>query len=139
MKTRLRFHFKAIQYEVDEDNNVKSIILDVTNRSKAPLEVNRHSYVSNLNKLYKELDERSQYNLIFKPEDSKQNAGSNWIIHKYISLAVDIFAVNSVRGSSYIPTPEKYSNAKCGLVNIRNEDAECFRCCMLYHQSEKGA
>ena len=109
MKIRLRFHFKAIQYELDEDNNDKSIILDVTNISNTPLEVNRHSYVSNLDKLYKELDERSQEYAIqpdFKPEDLKQNAGSNWTIHKYMSLAVDIFAVNSVRGSSYIPTPE---------------------------------
>ena len=63
----------------------------------------------------------------FKPEDSKQNAGSNWIIHEYISLAVDIFAINSLRGSSYIPTPEKYSNSRGGLVNTRNDDAECFK------------
>ena len=74
----------------------------------------------------------------FKADDSKQHAGSNWIIHKYLSLSVDIFAINSLRGSSYIPTPEKYSNADCGLINIGNEDAECFRWCMLYHQSEKG-
>ena len=31
-----------------------------------------------------------------------------------------------LRGSSYIPTHEKYSNPKCGLINIRNEDQECF-------------
>ena len=42
-----------------------------------------------------------------------------------------------LRGSSYIPTHEKYSNPKCGLINIRNEDQECFEWCMKYHQSKK--
>ena len=41
------------------------------------------------------------------------------------------------RASSYIPTPEKYSNPKCGLINIKNNDQECFRWCMKYHQSDK--
>ena len=71
--------------------------------------MNRHNYVSNLNKLYKELDARlHEYEIEpdLKPEDSKLNPGSNWIIHEYISLAVDICAVNSVRGSPCTPTPE---------------------------------
>ena len=122
MKIRLRFRFKAIQYELDKDDNVKSTILDVTNISNTPLEVNRHNYVSKLDELYKELDERSQEFAIqpdFKPEDHKQNAGSNWIIHKYMSLAVDIFAVNSVRGSSYIPTPETVSYTHLTLPTKR--------------------
>ena len=42
-----------------------------------------------------------------------------------------------MRGSSYIPTPARYSNSKCGLINIQNDDQECFRWCMRYHQSEK--
>ena len=30
----------------------------------------------------------------------------------------------------------KYSNPKCGLINIRNDDNECFTWCML-HQSQQ--
>ena len=41
-------------------------------------------------------------------------------------------------GSSYIPTPEKYSNPKCGLKNIQNDDQECFKWCMKYHQTDKS-
>ena len=26
----------------------------------------------------------------------------------------------------------------CGLINIHNEDEECFRWCLKYHQSKKG-
>ena len=36
-----------------------------------------------------------------------------------ILVAVEIFETRIVRGSSYIPTPAKYSNAKCALINIR--------------------
>ena len=42
------------------------------------------------------------------------------------------------RGSSWIPTPDRYNNARCGLINIRNEDdVECFKWCVKYHQSKK--
>ena len=27
--------------------------------------------------------------------------------------------------------------AQCGLINIRNEDEQCFMWCMKYHQSKK--
>ena len=46
------------------------------------------------------------------------------------------FTEKPVRGSSYIPTPDKY-NAKCGLINIQNPDDECLRWCAIYHQSDK--
>ena len=63
--------------------------------------------------------------------------GSGWKIVVINILAIDIFESQPLRGSSYIEPPEKYSNAKCGLINIRSDDEECFRWCMLYHQSEK--
>ena len=50
---------------------------------------------------------------------------------------IETYKKKPVRGSSYIPTPEKYINPKCGLINIQNEDQECFRWCMKYHQSLK--
>jgi hypothetical protein len=56
-------------------------------------------------------------------------------VKKYTKLAIDIFETKPLRASSYIPTPERFSNAKCGLINIHNTDQECFRWCMRYHQS----
>ena len=47
------------------------------------------------------------------------------------------FKNKAAMGSSWIPTPERYSNAKCGLINIQNADQECFRWCMRYHQPKK--
>ena len=50
----------------------------------------------------------------------------------------DVYKIKAIRGSSYIPTPEKYSNPKCGLINIQNDDQECFKWCMKYHQTDKS-
>jgi hypothetical protein len=63
--------------------------------------------------------------------------GSNWKIKEYTSFVIDIWKIKPIRGAAYIPTPARFNNAKCGLINIRNEDNECFRWCMKYHQSEK--
>jgi hypothetical protein len=63
---------------------------------------------------------------------------SQWTLIKIDYIFLESFDIKPIRGSSYIPTPEKYSNAKCGLINIRNEDQECFKWFMKYHQSQKG-
>ena len=37
-----------------------------------------------------------------------------------------------------MPTPAPYNNAKCGLINIKNEsDDECFKWCVKYHQTKQ--
>ena len=61
----------------------------------------------------------------------------SWRLTSIDSYAVSIYSIKRVRGSSYIPTPVKFSNSKCGLVNIRNDDQTCFYWCLKYHQSEK--
>ena len=63
--------------------------------------------------------------------------GSGWKIQTINKLCVDIFQTRDLRGSSYIETPSKLKNAKCRLVNIQNNDQQCFKYCLLYHQSEK--
>ena len=65
-------------------------------------------------------------------------AVSGFILHRYVNLHIDIYQVVPLRAASYTATPEKFSNAKCGLINIQNEDNECFKWCMLYHQSAKN-
>ena len=63
--------------------------------------------------------------------------GSNWHVRKWENFRFDIFTTKPLRAGSYIPTPERYSNPKCGLTNIRNNDQECFRWCMKYHHITK--
>ena len=55
-------------------------------------------------------------------------------IHKII---ITVYNTRRARGSSYIQTPAPYHNSRCGLINIKNGDDECFKWCMRYHQSEQ--
>ena len=59
--------------------------------------------------------------------------GSSWRIKKYHYISADMDKTKPSRASSYIALPNKYQNAKCGLINIKNTEDYC----TLYHQSKK--
>ena len=64
--------------------------------------------------------------------------GSEWDVYKLLKIDLKGFTTKPERGSSWIPTPDKYNNAKCGLIEIKIEsDNECFKWCVKYHQSNK--
>ena len=63
---------------------------------------------------------------------------SNWTFASMLFAHVTIYQTKPLRGASYIPTPEKFINAKSGLVNVRNDDNECLKWCLKYHQSKKA-
>jgi hypothetical protein len=74
--------------------------------------------------------------LLFMFENTKHK-GSGYSVKKIHRVFLKSYTVKPVRGSSYIPTPEKFAHNKCGLVNIKNEDNECFKWCMKYHQTKR--
>ena len=80
-----------------------------------------------------------QYNALNKRFEKLNDyvGGSGWILYRWHYVCVGCLKTNPQTASSYIPTPEKYSNPKCGLINIQNPDQECFRWCMKYHQAGK--
>ena len=53
------------------------------------------------------------------------------------ALFIKIHETALARGSSYIPTPAPYNHNKCGLINIQNDDQQCFMWRMKYHQSQQ--
>ena len=59
-------------------------------------------------------------------------------ISKITRIIVQVFQTKASRGSSYIPTPEKYCNQNCGLINIENYDQNCVYYCTKYHTSTKA-
>ena len=63
--------------------------------------------------------------------------GSGWSLKQVVGLFITTYTQKPSRGSSYIPTPQVLCNPKLSLVNIKNHDQECFKYCMLYHQSAK--
>ena len=57
--------------------------------------------------------------------------GSGWVIKSVDKHEIGISKYKPLRGSSYLPLPEKLKNKK-GFINIKNEnDNECFRWCHL--------
>ena len=74
----------------------------------------------------------------YKTVSISSREGPYWFRFKYLKLVIHGLTIKPERGGSYIPTPEKYSNPKCGLINIQNDDNECFKWCMKYHQTKRG-
>ena len=63
--------------------------------------------------------------------------GSGWKIQTINKLCVDIFQTRDLRSSSYIETPSKFKKRKVWISHIQNNDQQCVKYCMLYHQIEK--
>jgi hypothetical protein len=68
---------------------------------------------------------------------SEGTEGSGWKLRRIPRLFLKIHKVRLPKGASYIPTPPCVNKPKNGLMNIRNDDQECFKWCMRYHQTEK--
>ena len=55
-----------------------------------------------------------------------QIQGSNWRFHSVLSLNLHTVKYIPLRGSSCIPLP-KFLAAKKAIINLKNEDDECFK------------
>jgi hypothetical protein len=63
--------------------------------------------------------------------------GSGWAIYRFDKIYSVLHTIKTPRAGSNIKTPDKYNYPKCGLINISNEDNECFRHCTAYHQTKR--
>ena len=59
--------------------------------------------------------------------------GSGWTIDHIDSHHLNITIYKPLKGSSYIKLPAKLSNPMKGLINLKNNDNECFRWCHIRH------
>ena len=59
--------------------------------------------------------------------------GSNWIVESVDNHYLNIVQHNPMKGSSYIKLPEELRHHMKGLINMKNEDDECFRWCHIRH------
>ena len=55
-----------------------------------------------------------------------QRQGSNWRFHSVLSLDLHTIGYVPLGGSSYIPL-SKFLAAKKAIINLKNEDDECFK------------
>ena len=58
--------------------------------------------------------------------------GSGWTVESIESHHLNIANYSPLKGSSYIDLPTEIKNPK-SLINIKNEDNECFRWCHIRH------
>ena len=63
--------------------------------------------------------------------------GSNWIIESVDKHYLNIVQYNPTKGSSYIKLPEELQHAMKSLINMKNEDNQCFRWCHIRHLNPK--
>ena len=62
--------------------------------------------------------------------ESFEKEGSGWIINRLLAFQIKIAKYKPLKGSSYITLPEKYRNPKFRLINMKNDDQECFKWCV---------
>ena len=65
--------------------------------------------------------------------DKWVSEGSAWVIDRIDSHYLNVTLYKPLNGSSYIELPTDLRNTKNGLINIKNEDNECFRWCHIRH------
>ena len=58
---------------------------------------------------------------------------SGWVIDQIDSHYINVTLYKPLNGSSYIELPMDLRNSKKGLINMKNEDEECFRWCHIRH------
>ena len=76
-------------------------------------------------------------------EASKQNVlnkiavwiseGSGWTVESVDNHYLNVVKYKPMKGSSYIKLPQELRNSAKGLINMKNEDNECFRWCHIRH------
>ena len=63
--------------------------------------------------------------------DKWVSEGSGWVIDRIDSHYLNVTLYEPLNGSSYIELPTELRNPKKGLINIKNQDNECFRWCHI--------
>lgn len=58
-----------------------------------------------------------------------QMRGSNWRFKAVVRMDINTFLYKPLKGSSYMPLPKELADKKA-IINMKNEDNECFKWCI---------
>ena len=64
--------------------------------------------------------------------------GSGWTIKSVDGHYINLTKYEPLKGSSYIELPTELRNSAKGLINLKNEDNECFRWCHIRYLNPQG-
>ena len=91
----------------------------------------RAKTITKANNIEPELSKSRQE--ILNTIDKWVSEGSRWVINRIDSHYINVTTYQPLQGSSYIELPTNHRNPMKGLINIKNEDDECFRWCHIRH------
>jgi len=87
--------------------------------------------ITNDNQINKVIQSSIQH--ILKKIGQWLSEGSGWVIDSVDSHYFNIVKYKPMKGKSYIKLPPELQNSSKGLINIKSNDNECFRCCHIRH------
>ena len=64
--------------------------------------------------------------------------GSGWTVQSVDNHYLNVVKYQPIRGSSYIQLPTELRNSLKGLINMKNDDNECFRWCHIRYLNPQG-
>ena len=100
------------------NNATNTYNIDTIYRNSDPITVTNQRFDGN--SVYETLKHRIEF---------YSNEGSGWIIYKMQGIWIDIANYDPLEGSSDIPLPPELNNSMKGLINLKNNDDECFKWC----------
>ena len=128
MKAQVTLHvtFKKKKIEYRDDGQAEEVFeyKDAYFNSTAFTILNEYQIIDALDKAAEEINNKIAFWL---------SEGSGWTLVEIRSHYVNIVKYLPLRGNSYIPSPKELRNSKCGLINPKNIDNECFRWCHNRH------
>ena len=65
--------------------------------------------------------------------------GSGWTVDLINNHYMNVVKYQPVKGSLYIPLPKELQHNKKGLINMKNNDNECFRWCHIRYLNPQAA
>ena len=115
---------ETLQVKFIKYSNDKKILKNVFFNSSADLIINKTDIKLSLQKSQQQ---------ILKKIAQWVSEGSGWTIQSIENHYINIVNYKPLKGSSYINLPQELRNSAKGLINMKNNDNECFRWCHIRH------
>ena len=71
--------------------------------------------------------------IVFRLENWISSHGSGWIVEEIISQYLNVSSYLPLSGSTYVKLPKELNHPMKGLINIQNDDNNCFLWCHVRH------
>ena len=94
--------------------------------------------IINKNEINKALQTSRQELALMKAIGQWLSEGSGWTIQSVDGHYINLTKYAPMNGSSYIQLPTELKNSAKGLINLKNEDNECFRWCHIRYLRPQG-